>query len=205
MQWGKVFVYSSQLAKLGGEFGMRPSRKTIYGAVEGFPIAMWDGMGTKTISVAMNLGECDDAEELLSEPAKKYRIQRILTGRDSARFVFHDTYGTIKRMRAFLQTELPALAARGMNRGFACLHCAEPVGEGAAHVLVNDSLSVMHPTASSRSSARRRPSGRSKGTSPRPSAAAQRASSARLSGGSWGRSRGPCCLSRATSRRLPAR
>lgn len=145
MQWGKVFVYSSQLAKLGGEFGMRPSRKTIYGAVEGFPIAMWDGMGTKTISVAMNLGECDDAEELLSEPAKKYRIQRILTGRDSARFVFHDTYGTIKRMRAFLQTELPALAARGMNRGFACLHCAEPVGEGAAHVLVNDSLSVMHP------------------------------------------------------------
>jgi hypothetical protein len=132
------------LAKLGGEFGMRPSRKTIYGVVEGFPVAMWDGMGTKAISVAINLGECADAKELLSKPARHYRIQRVLTGQDSVRFVFHDTYGTLKRMRAFLQTELPALAARGMNRGYTCLHCGEPVNEGAAHVLVNDFFSAMH-------------------------------------------------------------
>ncbi|NLF28433.1 MAG: hypothetical protein GX592_11095 [Clostridiales bacterium] len=78
-------MYSQGLAKLGGEFGMRPSRKTIYGVVEGFPVAMWDGMGTKTVSVAMNLGECGHAEELLSKPAREYRIQRGCSAAGCAR------------------------------------------------------------------------------------------------------------------------
>ena len=75
-------LYSPGLKKLGAEFGLTAGKGRVYGLLEGFPVSMWDGAGTKNMLIY--LGEPRDAAEdaqtdlqaLLPRELEAYRIMQ---------------------------------------------------------------------------------------------------------------------------------
>ena len=64
-------MYSPGLKKLGAEFGLTAGKGRVYGLLEGFPVSMWDGAGTKNMLIY--LGEPRDAAEDAQTSGEKRR------------------------------------------------------------------------------------------------------------------------------------
>lgn len=145
-------MYSPGLKKLGEEFGLTAARGRVYGLIEGFPVTMWDGVGTK--SLLLVFGEPGDGvpEEkidlaaLLPREMEAYRIQELHVDEDAplVSAVFFDNPGTLKRMRAFLQEALPAFRKAGLSRHYRCVQCGEKFQGGVEIALAGGAALPVH-------------------------------------------------------------
>ena len=76
-------MYSPGLKKLGEELGLTAAKGRVYGVLEGFPITMWDGAGTKNLLLVFGKPGDDaqetriDLSELLPRELEAYRIQEL--------------------------------------------------------------------------------------------------------------------------------
>lgn len=138
---GAIALYSPGLKKLGKEFGLTAGKGRVYGLLEGFPIAMWDGNGVKCVMLALGRPEnaedgwqCD-LEALMPRDRKAYRIAGFEMPEETPLLIitFLDTIGTRKRMRQFLQEALPAWRAAGLSQRYCCAQCGEAF-EGAPEI-----------------------------------------------------------------------
>ena len=145
-------MYSSGLKKLGKEFGLEAGQGRVYGLLEGFPVALWDGMGSKNMLVF--LGQPKDAEadaqidipSLIPRELEAYRIVRfeLSKGLPLLMISFYDNPGTLKRMRQFFEEGMTALREAGLSQIYHCVQCAEAF-EGAPDIaLVNGVAMPVH-------------------------------------------------------------
>jgi len=144
-------VIGPGLKKLGQEWNLKPSGGRLCGVVGGFPAALWEGMGYKAMtlnlgSFAKDGGEKPDAAQLITRPQGEYRIIRYEVKGNILVAIFYDNPGTMKRIRSYVETELPALRAAGFSGAARCGLCDEPMGDEAPSLMMlGDGAIAVHP------------------------------------------------------------
>lgn len=123
-------MYGAGLARLGSDMGMKPMDDRLCGAVQGFPLMLREVAGYKLLTI--NLGAAGDGalpvlDALTGEWKAQYRVTKHALEGTCLTLSFHDAFGTIGRLRAFLQAELPRLGAAGFAGAARCPHCDKPL------------------------------------------------------------------------------
>ena len=130
------------LKSLGQEYNLKRSGNKLYGSIEGFLATLWEGMGYKAMAINLGWLEGDkedgpvDLLDLMTKPMKGYRILDYLADGPVLTITFLDNPGTMKRIRDYIKTELPALKSRGFSGIARCGHCAEPMGAEKPNILL---------------------------------------------------------------------
>ena len=114
---------------------MMISKGVAYGVFRGYSICMDEGAGYKTVVFSTKF--VDEANygrfcQMLDQKnmQKEYRITNQNWTKDYIAFVFYDTIGTMKRIRAFLDWFIPVLDACNATKANICAQCGSPVTEG---------------------------------------------------------------------------
>ncbi|NLG24818.1 MAG: hypothetical protein GX558_05645, partial [Clostridiales bacterium] len=131
-------MYGSGLRKLAGELELTTGKGVVCGVAQGVGLSLWEGMGVKCMGVHLGLRDAEwpDFGRMLEMPAQKYRIQHFLLDEERGvlTITFHDTIGTMKRIRDFIRVELPKYRAAGFPGASVCAHCGQPLADGQAHI-----------------------------------------------------------------------
>ncbi|HML46694.1 MAG TPA: hypothetical protein PKE04_08095 [Clostridia bacterium] len=128
-------MYGTGLKKLGEEWSMKPMDGMLCGIMQGFPVAMSEGMGYKqlTINLCMLKPDAPDAEpdlaQLLTQPAQHYRITEYEADGPYLTVQFFDNPGTMRKIREYVNVEMPRLRQAGFAGADCCFQCNAPIGE----------------------------------------------------------------------------
>lgn len=135
-------MYGPVLKKLGDEWGMKPADGKLCGLPHGFPVAMSEGAGYKRLVINLCRLSPDaqsaevDVGKLLSRPAKYYRIAKYQVNQKCLLVEFHDSFGTMGKIREYVDTEIPRLKDAGFVGAAYCDQCGEPIGEQNSELFV---------------------------------------------------------------------
>lgn len=121
-------MIGSGLKKLAKESGMTVYGGVAYGSLRGYAATLSEGAGYKKIDFAVFFP--DPAERVamtdriaVSNVRSAYRVQNISFGAKAVQVTFHDTMGTMKKIRAFLDFFIPLLEQHGATRAEICAQC----------------------------------------------------------------------------------
>lgn len=137
------------LKKLGEELNLTVHNGKLSGIVCGFPVMLWDLFDCKVMSLHLGAwakeGERADALSLLTKKQAAYRIQTYQTFGDNLDIVFFDVPGTMKRIRGYIETELPVLRDAGYTGAQNCARCGQPMnGETPTLLAAGVDIFAMH-------------------------------------------------------------
>ena len=141
-------MIGSGLKKLAKEYGMTVSNGVAYGSLGGYAATLCEGSGWKRIVFST----------CFADPAGRTGFMDAVNGRDvkkdfrvvgfgiSARTIqvdFHDTIGTMGKIRSFIEWILPMLRHFGASGVNVCPHCGMLV-EGGRWAMVNGVAHHLH-------------------------------------------------------------
>ena len=127
-------MIASTYKKLASEYGMQVDKGVAYGSLGGFAATLSEGGGWKQIVFATTIADPVKAMELQTKLngvnlRKEYRVTELKIAPKTIQVVFHDTPGTMKKIRAFLAFFLPLLEEAGASKCGICAECGmEAVG-----------------------------------------------------------------------------
>lgn len=121
------------LKDLCKEYPLKSSNGVVYGVISGYMCTFSEGAGFKTLAVsgfisdeaASRLNSSLDRKQLL----KQYRINDISVIREGITFVFTDTVGTLKLIKAFLGEMPVMLSSVGVLGDGVCTSCGQPISD----------------------------------------------------------------------------
>lgn len=121
-------MIGSGLKKLAKEHGLTVFGGVAYGALGGFAATLSEGAGYKKIDFAVSFPDPAGRVALtdilaVSNVRSTYRVQNISFSPKAVLITFHDTLGTMKKIRAFLDFFLPLLASHGATPVNICAEC----------------------------------------------------------------------------------
>lgn len=147
-------MIGSGLKKLARENGMTVYGGVAYGSLRGFAATLSEGAGYKKIDFATSFPDMAGLETLRARLGEaniraNYRVQNISFGAKVIQVTFHDTMGTMKKIRAFVDFFTPLLEEAGATRADICAECG---GQMAAPrwVQVNGVCHAVHDTCAQR-------------------------------------------------------
>lgn len=128
-------MIGSGLKKLAAEYGMKVDKGVAYGSLQGFAATMSEGAGWKEVIFAVNFTDPAQRAAFMEaanqvDVQKTYRVRRMSMAPNAIQVVFHDTVGTMKKIREFLQWLLPLLQEHGATAWNVCAECGSEVAEG---------------------------------------------------------------------------
>lgn len=121
-------MIGSGLKKLAKENGMKIANGVAYGSLRGFAATLSEGAGYKKIVFAVtfpdNANRVALADQLsVSNIRSQYRVTNLSMGNQALFVTFHDTAGTMKKIREFLDFFIPMLEQNGASRAEICSEC----------------------------------------------------------------------------------
>ena len=121
-------MIGSGLKKLAAEYGMKVDRGVAYGPLQGFAATMNEGSGWKRIIFSTTFADPTQKTVFMDalsavDVKKDYRVINLATGADFVEVVFHDTVGTMGKIREFLVWFLPLLRENGASAWDVCPSC----------------------------------------------------------------------------------
>lgn len=147
-------MIGSGLKKLARENGMTVYGGVAYGSLRGFAATLSEGAGYKKIDFATAFPDMAGLEALRARLGEaniraNYRVLNISFGAKVIQVTFHDTTGTMKKIRAFVDFFTPLLEEAGAARADICAECG---GQMAAPrwVQVNGVCYAVHDTCAQR-------------------------------------------------------
>lgn len=147
-------MIGSGLKKLAKEHGMTVYGGVAYGSLGGFAATLSEGAGYKKIDFALSFPDPADRAALTDRMAvsnirSTYRVQNISFGAKVVQITFHDTVGTMKKIRAFLDVFLPLLMQHSATQANICAECGGML-TAPKWVQVNDICYPMHESCAQR-------------------------------------------------------
>ena len=126
------------LRKLAQENSMQISNGVAYGNLKGYAATFSEGSGYKQITFAIVFSDPADKTRFMDavcaldekELFKKYRIRNIGVAPKGIALVFHDTIGTMGKIRECLDWILPLLKEHNAAGIDTCSHCGMPLTNG---------------------------------------------------------------------------
>lgn len=121
-------MIGSGLKKLAKENAMTVYGGVAYGSLRGFAATLSEGAGYKKIDFAVTFPDPAGRGALtdlvaVSNLRSNYRVTNISFGAKVTQVTFHDTAGTMKKIRAFLDWFIPLLEQHGATRADICAEC----------------------------------------------------------------------------------
>lgn len=141
-------MIGSGLKKLAKENGMTVYGGVAYGSLRGFAATLSEGAGYKKIDFAVTFPDTASRVALAdllgtSNIRSSYRVTNLSLGMKTMHVTFHDTAGTMKLIRAFLDWFIPLLEQHGATRADICSECDEKM-EAPVWVQVNGICYPVH-------------------------------------------------------------
>lgn len=129
------------LKKLAMEHGMTVDEGVAYGSLGGFAATLSEGSGYKLIVFSVQFPDLANRTRLTdllnaTDLRKQYRVLNLGIDSQAIQFSFHDTVGTMKKIRAFLDWFLPVLQEYGATGVQTCAECGMEITSGK-WILVN--------------------------------------------------------------------
>lgn len=121
-------MIASGLKKLAKEYGMTVSSGMAYGSLRGFAATMYEGADYKKIDFAVSFPDPADRVALtdriaVSNIRSTYRVTNLSCGAKVIQVTFHDTMGTMKKIREFLDFFIPILEEHHATKADICAEC----------------------------------------------------------------------------------
>ncbi len=140
-------MIGSGLKKLAGENGMNVSNGVGYGDLKGYASTLSEGNGWKRICIATRFPDVQSRDGLRNEMMnidinKEYRVREIKYLPDHIEIIFNDTYGTMKKIYAFIDLYYPLLKKYGATGSDICPLCGMPLGSDINRTLINGSVAL---------------------------------------------------------------
>ncbi len=128
-------MIASGLKKLAKEHGMTVAAGVAYGSMGGFAATLSEGSNYKRIVFATHFRDAAHKEGLMAEVERKnvqkeFRVTRMGVNTNCITVEFHDTIGTMKKLRSFLTWFLPQLQRWDASPWNSCPECGMPVESG---------------------------------------------------------------------------
>lgn len=147
-------MIGSGLKKLAKENGMTVDGGVAYGRLQGYAATLNEGSGYKKISFAVCFSDPASRvalTDLLNSRnlRKEFRVLGFTHSAKSMEFTFHDTVGTMKKIRAFLNWFIPQLKDHGATGADICTECGMPL-ERTAWAQVNGVCYPLHDSCAQR-------------------------------------------------------
>ena len=116
------------LQKLAKENGMRISGGVAYGSYQGFAVTFSEGAGYKRVDFAVRFENSAQKAAFMDAVdaagiQRTYLIRNMGLGERRIQIFFADSFGTMKRIRAFLAWFVPVLRQFGASGYNICSHC----------------------------------------------------------------------------------
>lgn len=141
-------MIANGLKKLAKEYGMIVSNGVAYGSLGGYAATMCEGSGWKRIVFSTRFtdpscrtGFMDAMNE--RNLKKDFRVLNLGISAQMIQIDFHDTIGTMGKIRTFLEWILPIMQHYGATGAHICPHCGIPV-EGGRWAMVNGVAHHLH-------------------------------------------------------------
>ncbi len=138
------------LKKYAKEKGFNVKSGVAYGLIGGYMVTLYEGAGTKTLAVSGGISQNSAAmlENTFQNPTfrKQNRIINHKISPESIIIVFHDTMGTIKIMKAFIDALPTLLVQSGVTGDGFCTACGNGIEAGQPYnvILVNGVAHRVH-------------------------------------------------------------
>ena len=128
-------MIGSGFKKLAAEYGMKVDKGVAYGSLQGFAATMCEGSGWKQIIFAVSFADPVQKTAFMdaangADMKKTYRVRDWGVGPKSIQIVFHDTVGTIGKIKEFLTWFIPLLQQYGASAWNICPECGCEVTDG---------------------------------------------------------------------------
>ena len=149
-------MIGSGLKKLAQENNMKIDRGVAYGNLQGYAATMFEGSGWKSICFSTTFSDSAQKNLLMntvftSNPQKTYRVQNITFPNNGVHVVFHDTVGTMTKIREFLAWFIPLLQQHNASAWNVCTECGMEI-TGGKWMLVNGVAYYMHESCAQKAS-----------------------------------------------------
>ena len=147
-------MIGSALQKLARENGMTVSSGVAYGSFRGFAATFSEGSGYKKIDFAVTFPNPAGRVALMDllggmNLRKEYRVLNLGIDNKHITITFHDTVGTMKKIRAFLDWFMPLLEKHGATGADICIQCGMPL-EKTCWAQVNGVCYPLHESCAQR-------------------------------------------------------
>ena len=144
-------MIGSGLKKLAAENAMTVSNGVAYGSIKGYAATLAEGAGYKSIVFSTYFDDPAKRTEFMDMISgigektllKQYRINKLEISAKGIRFMFHDTVGTMNKIRAFIDWVVPQMQNYGASTVNQCPEC-HCVIENGCWVMVNGSCYHVH-------------------------------------------------------------
>ena len=143
-------MYSRNLKKFALKFGLKAGKNVMYGVKNGLAYTMCDGRDATQINIVFGevpAGKSFTVRQLLPADLEQYKITNasVLPVGNGISVTFRQSMGVLKRVEKFLADEEKIIRNAGLDRGFVCPHCGEPVvGMDVKITMFLDTPAVMH-------------------------------------------------------------
>lgn len=141
-------MIGSGLKKLAKEYGMTVSNGIAYGSLGGYAATLCEGSGWKRIVFSTHFadpaGRTGFMDAVNGRDVKKdFRVAGLGIAARTIQVDFHDTIGTMGKIRSFIEWILPMLNHFGASDVNVCPHCGMPI-EGGRWAMVNGVAHHLH-------------------------------------------------------------
>ena len=142
-------MISQGFKKMANDFGMQINKGIAFGEIEGYCFTFRDGMGTKNVSIGISFDEDGNNRAnifgLLHENKKKFAIRDFSYEHHTLTILFHDTFGTLNRIKEFINTFIETLKNNHIKGSEFCASCGNSVSyEPSETVLLNGNAVRLH-------------------------------------------------------------
>lgn len=149
MYGGYEILISQGFKKMANDFGMQINRGVAFGEIEGYCFTFRDGMGTKNVSIGISFDEDGNNRANvfghLHENKKKFAIRDFSYEHHTLTILFHDTFGTLNRIKEFINTCIEILKDNHIKGSEFCASCGNSVNyEPSEIVLLNGNAVRLH-------------------------------------------------------------
>lgn len=136
------------LKKLANEYGMNVSNGVAYGSLGGYAATLSEGTGYKRIVFSTRFADPAGRTGFMDavngrDVKKEFRVIGLGIAAQAVQVDFHDTVGTMGKIRAFLDWILPLLQHFGASSVNVCPHCGLQI-DGGRWAMVNGVAHHLH-------------------------------------------------------------
>lgn len=145
-------MIGSGLAKFAKENGMTVSNGVAYGGLRGYAATLSEGAGYKLMVFSTQFSDPVKKTEFLDKISsignkqlqKDFRVTKLDVSAGFIAVVFHDTMGTMKKIRAFADWFIPLLGEYGASGVNVCGECGCEIIDGDSWIMVDGICHRVH-------------------------------------------------------------
>ena len=128
-------MIGSDLKKLAKENGMKIAQGVAYGSLRGYAATLSEGAGYMQVIFSVQFADAGKKAELQSAIEETnlkelYKVKNIGFGKRAVHVIFTDSFGVMRKIRAFIDWFIPLLQKSSASVDGICPECGEQIQSG---------------------------------------------------------------------------